>query len=121
MLLYRVTLPAPLIITVPALVRTFSKITFPVMFMTPPLPMARGAPLKEPPDQLNDPVISTDFVKAIVPFVKLTVSLDPGTPTGAQLFAANQSREAERVQVKLAAEHQPALRKTGRHSRGSRM
>src|SRR5579859_6326386 len=105
MLLYRVKLPAPVIVTVPALVSTFCKMTLPVMFSAPPLAIARESPLKEPPDQLNDPVISTGCVKAIDPLVKLMLSVDPGTPTGVQLLGVNQSVEVEPFQVKLAAEH----------------
>lgn len=74
--------------------------------------MVKGSPLKEPADQLKDPLIVIELVKLIIPLVTLMVSLEPGTPTGAQLFALNQSVEAEPVQVKVAAEHQPTLSKT---------
>src|SRR5579872_1073147 len=103
MLLYRLTLAAPLIVTVPALVRAFCRTTLPVMANSPPLAIVNGLPPKAPPDQLNEPLIVTALVKLIDPLVILMVSFEDGTPTGAQLLALNQSLEAVPVQVKLAA------------------
>jgi hypothetical protein len=90
------------------------------MFISPPLAMFRGLPLNVPPDQLNNPLIVTELDKLIVPLVTLMVSLGPGTPTGIQLFAVNQSPEAA-VQVKVAAEHQPVFSKSDRQNRGGRI
>lgn len=79
-LLYSARLAGPVIVTVPSLVSTLSKLTFPLMVSTPPPAMVRGTPLKVLPDQLNNPLIVTELVKLIVPLVKLMVSVDAGTP-----------------------------------------
>ncbi len=82
--------------------------------------MVMESPLNVPADQLNTPLSVTEFVKSIVPLVRLIVSLDVGTPAGVQLPAVNQSLETEPVQVNVAAEHHPVFSKTEAHSAKTR-
>ncbi len=89
------------------------------MFSTPPLAMVNGLPLKVPPDKLNTPLIVRAFDKLIDPLVKLTVSVDAGTPTGVQFVLLNQSLETEPFQVNVAAEQHPTFSRTDSQSRGS--
>ena len=109
-------------VTVPALVSTLSRLTLPVMLSIPPLAMVKGLPLKVPAPQLNTPALVTELVKLmVVPLVKLTVSVEAGTPAGIQLVLLNQSLETEPFQVKVAAEQQSSFQQNHRQSRGSRI
>src|SRR5579859_2671667 len=96
-LLYTSKLAGPLIVTVPRLLSTFSRYTVPLMFISPALAIVNGRQIKEPPDQLKEPLIITELDRLMAPLVTLTTSLEPGTPTGDQLFGVNQSLEAEPV------------------------
>src|ERR1017187_6177127 len=93
----------PVQFTVPALVREFSKNTAPAppIFNNPLLVILRALPLRVPPVQLNWPLMTTGAVRLMVPLLTLTVSLDPGAPTGFQLPGLNQSLLTEPVQVLL--------------------
>src|SRR5271165_7063663 len=95
--------PLLVMTTVPALVSEFSKnrVAVPLMINNPLVAMVKGFPLKVPPDQLNWPLMVTGALRLIVPFVKLTMSLDAGTPEGVQLVALNQSLLTEPFQVRL--------------------
>jgi hypothetical protein len=83
------------------------------MFITPPLAIVKGLPLKVPENQLNTPLTAIGLLRLmVVPLVKLMVSPEAGTPAGIQLVLLNQSVEIEPFQVWVAAEHQPTFSKT---------
>jgi hypothetical protein len=71
----------------------------PLMLNAAVLAIVSPAPVRLPPDQLNWPPTVTGLEKLMVPLLKLTVSLSPGTPAGLQFVPLNQSDEAAPVQV----------------------
>ena len=63
---------APVIVTVPALVSTFSNVTAPVMFITPPLATVKG-PATVPLAQVNVPVTVLVLISVAPLSVRLVI------------------------------------------------